>query len=816
MSTKTSFKRVALVAVAALGMGVLTSVSPAKAAFATGTTTAITGDAVLRTDGASTSTLTITSSATSAATDVITVDTFTRNGVALSTIPAGVEFVAEDNWTEAKSTTAITFTYVTAGETTAQITFAKTMPTGKYTFKVTTSGTATGTATTTGTFYVVGAPTKAAFDKATYSAEGTATAAAQVSLTDVNSNPSYLISGEAVQITTSATTAISSVVLLDSGNYTATTATTGYIATNLSNNAGTAGSYTYTASGASGQTGFTSGTATLTVSAAAATVESVALATGTLARGHVTGTPSTTTRTIATGTNDTNATTSIFVSTKQTSVTYKLTDTGEAAAKNFRYSISQTSGVPFPGGIAASAAPVYLPAAVTTAGSSGISADLTIAATSALAGTGYTLTILGTSANIVYTVLYQAPVAYNVALTDSEATTIAAVKLATTSQSVKVTDQFGSAFAGAVVSYATTVRNTVAVKTAVSGADGTATVSTTDAALSTVTTDDTLTASITASNITGGANAVTSAATTIKYFATAAEIAAAAIALAVTKPTVPGTADATGQTYNSSDLAAVTTTTVTVDTNLTNGSDQLKLVDQIKIVASVTNAAAGTPQGVPVSVSGSAGVYFLAGGTVGEVLVGSQTGAATTLSSYTAAGGTYTFQAAFTKAGTATITVKSGSVTKTYSIKVLAGAAGIVKAAASANGVVVATVTDLWGNPVSGASVAFVAASGALLGGNFPSLSATTGADGTASTVVTGAEANKSYVVSATISAGDTAVVADTTNGVPAGVATVDVTSQGSGQSDLNKLTVLINSLIKKMNALATLVAKIQKKLGVK
>jgi hypothetical protein len=37
MSTKTSFKRIALVAVAALGMGVLTSVSPAKAADVTGT-----------------------------------------------------------------------------------------------------------------------------------------------------------------------------------------------------------------------------------------------------------------------------------------------------------------------------------------------------------------------------------------------------------------------------------------------------------------------------------------------------------------------------------------------------------------------------------------------------------------------------------------------------------------------------------------------------------------------------------------------------------------------------------------------------------
>ena len=814
MSTKTSYKRVALVAVAALGMGVLTS-APAKAAFAAGTTTAITGDAVLRTDGAATSTLTITTSAGTAATDVITVDTFTRNGVALSTIPAGVDFVAETNFTEAQSSTAITFTYVTAGETTAQITFAKTMPTGKYTFKVTTSGTATGTATTTGTFYVVGAPTKATFDKTAYAAEGTATAAATVALTDVNANPSYLISGEAVQIASSATTAISSVVLLDSGNYTAATATTGYIATNLSNNAGTAGSYTYTASGASGQTGFTSGTATLTVSAAAATVESVALATGTLAIGRDTA-DGVGNRTAATNVSAALGATSIYVSPKQTSVTYKLTDTGEAAAKNFKYSISQTSSVPFPGGIAASAAPVYVPAAVTTAGSNGISADVTITTTSALAGTGYTLTIEGGTHDIVYTVLYQAPVAYDIDLVDAEATTIAAVKLATTSQSVKVTDQFGSVFAGAVVSYTTGTRNTVAVKTAVTGADGIATISTTDAALSTVTTDDAFNATIpTQTLISGtytGATFDGTANTTIKYYATAADIAAAAITVAVTQPATPGTT----ATYDTT-ITTSTTASVTVDTRLDNSaSDQVKIADQIAITATIANAAAANPQGVPVSVSGSAGVYFKTGSTLGDVLVGSQTGAVTTLATYTNSSGQYSFQAAFTKSGTATITVKSGSITKTYSIKVVAGAAGIVKAAASANGVVVATVTDLWGNPVSGASVAFVAASGALLGGNFPSLSATTGADGTASTVVTGAEANKSYVVSATISSGDTAVVADTTNGVPAGVATVDVTSQGSGQSDLNKLTVLINSLIKKMNALATLVAKIQKKLGVK
>jgi len=809
MSTKTSYKRVALVAVAALGMGVLTS-APAKAAFAAGTTTTITGDAVLRTDGAATSTLTITTSAGTAATDVITVDTFTRNGVALSTIPAGVDFVAETNFTEAQSSTAITFTYVTATETTAQITFAKTMPTGKYTFKVSTSGTATGTTPTIGTFYVVSAPTKAAFDKTAYSAEGTATAAAQVALTDVNSNPSYLLSGEAVQITSSATAATSSVVLLDSGNYTAATATTGYIATNLSNTAGTAGAYTFTASGASGQTGFTSGTGTLTVSAAPATVETVALATGTLAIGHQTGTAGTV-RTTADASGAGTATTSIFVSPTQTAVTYKLTDTGEAAAKNFKYSISQTSGVPFPGGVAA-VGPVYLPAAVTTAGSNGISASITVTSTSALAGTGYTLTIEGGANDIVYVVLYQTPVAYDIDLNDVEATVIAAVKLATTSTTVKVKDQFGSAFAGAVVSYTTATRNTVAVKTAVSGADGVATISTTDAALSTVTTDDDLNATIPSQSI-AGATFDGTADTDIKYYATAADIAAATVSLAANRPATPGTT----ATYDTV-VTTSTTASVTVDTAIgsANSSDQLKIADQVLITATIANAAAANPQGVPVSVSGSDGVFFLAGNTVGDVLMGTQTGALKTLKSYTGSSGTYAFQAGFTKAGTATITVTSGTVSKTYSIKVVAGVAGIVSATSATKGVVVAKVTDLWGNPVSGATVSFVAASGALLGGNFPSLSASTGVDGTASTVVTGTSATTSYIVSATITGGDSATAADTTNGVPAGVATVDATSNGVGVSQLDAITILIDALNAKIVALNALIAKIMRKLGVK
>jgi hypothetical protein len=693
------------------------------------------------------------------------------------------------------------------------IVVANTTPTGVYTYSAITN-TASAVAKT-GTFYVSSAPTKAAFNLAAYTAEGTATAAATVALTDINGNPSYLISGEAVQITSSATAAISSVILLDSGNYTQAVGTTGNIATNLSNSAGTAGAYTFTASAASGQTGFTSGTATLTVSAAPATVETITLATGTLAIGRDTA-DGVGNRTNTDATSAALGATSIFVAPTQTAVTYKLVDTGEAAAKNFKYSISQTSNVPFPGGVAA-VGPVYLPAAVTTAGSNGISASLTVTSTSALAGTGYTLTVEGGTHDHVYTVLYQTPVAHDIDLNDVEATVIAAVKLATTSTTVKVKDQFGSAFAGAVVSYTTATRNTVAVKTAVSGADGTATISTTDAALSTVTTDDALNATIpTVALISGtytGATFDGTANTTIKYYATAADIAAATVTLAANRPTTAGTT----ATY---DLVVTTSTTasVTVDTAIgsANSDDQKKIADQVLITATVANAAAANPQGVPVSVSGSDGVFFLAGNTIGDVLMGTQTGFKTTLKSYTGSSGTYAFQAGFTKAGTATITVTSGTVSKTYSIKVVAGVAGIVSATSATKGVVVAKVTDLWGNPVSGATVSFVAASGALLGGNFPSLSASTGVDGTASTVVTGTSATTSYIVSATITGGDSATAADTTNGVPAGVATVDATSNGVGVSQLDAITILIDALNAKIVALNALIAKIMRKLGVK
>jgi hypothetical protein len=281
MSTKTIYKRIALVAVASLGAGLL-SVAPASAAL--GTAITVGGTNVAR-SGSASATVTL-DAGTPASGNTMAITFLTRNGVTLNTVPAGISVTTTGTAGAGVATSGatITMTASNADQLLTNIVIASSTPTGVYTYSAITG--AASAVAKTGTFYVSSAPTKAAFDKATYAAEGTATAAATVALTDINGNPSYLISGEAVQITSSATAAISSVILLDSGNYTQAVGTTGNIATNLSNSAGTAGAYTFTASGASGQTGFTSGTATLTVSAAPATVETITLATGTLAIGR--------------------------------------------------------------------------------------------------------------------------------------------------------------------------------------------------------------------------------------------------------------------------------------------------------------------------------------------------------------------------------------------------------------------------------------------------------------------------------------------------------------------------------------------------
>jgi trimeric autotransporter adhesin len=103
MSTKTSFKRIALVAVSALGIGVLTSVSPAHAAAITTSVPTVGAPSANANIGAS-ATVTV-GFTTGAATTVNAADTFTSTTVTISA-PSGSGVTLADNNGSAAGTTA--------------------------------------------------------------------------------------------------------------------------------------------------------------------------------------------------------------------------------------------------------------------------------------------------------------------------------------------------------------------------------------------------------------------------------------------------------------------------------------------------------------------------------------------------------------------------------------------------------------------------------------------------------------------------------------------------------------------------------------
>jgi hypothetical protein len=123
MSTKTSFKRIALVAVAALGMGVLTSVAPASAAYgnyiASGTPT------ITITGGTTASTQTQVSGANNFATIVTAASAgvLTITGSTLNTAATSGVTVAADKLSASQGAGAITYTIPTKTAGTITVNF---------------------------------------------------------------------------------------------------------------------------------------------------------------------------------------------------------------------------------------------------------------------------------------------------------------------------------------------------------------------------------------------------------------------------------------------------------------------------------------------------------------------------------------------------------------------------------------------------------------------------------------------------------------------------------------------------------------------
>jgi hypothetical protein len=225
MSTKTTFKRIALVAVAALGFGVLTSVAPASAAANTATGITIGTSSPARVGVVSTTAVTVAHAATALnQADTITV------GARILVAPTGSKVITDTN----TSTLGVTFAQPTGGLSVANsyavggasgiisqpnTTTVKTSSATWLNFQADVAGTYTifvyagstytaGQAGTSFTITTVGAPTsmKLASVVGSVVTGGTNGQILSATLTDAAGNPTVLAPNESVNVSSTDTT----------------------------------------------------------------------------------------------------------------------------------------------------------------------------------------------------------------------------------------------------------------------------------------------------------------------------------------------------------------------------------------------------------------------------------------------------------------------------------------------------------------------------------------------------------------------------------------------------------------------------------
>jgi hypothetical protein len=297
-------------------------------------------------------------------------------------------------------------------------------------------------------------------------------------------------------------------------------------------------------------------------------------------------------------------------------------------------------------------------------------------------------------------------------------TTILAAPAAAIALTATLKDQFGAARSNVTVTITTSGRNNPAATTATTDASGKVTFTTADASTSTTSLTDTVTFS---------ASGATSKAVTINYANTSV-----------------GTVTVTGGNTTASVTAA------TVSPNDIDAGDGAE-GGAIDVIATVKDSLGNALAGVPVTftVAGT-GVAFKS----------------TSATKYTGSTGTATGSLYAWIAGTYTYTVTAGGKTTTGTAtfsQSTAAEARTVSATVNGN-VVTGKVVDRFGNPVSGVTLYASTSAPANIGGLFVSSSQTTGADGTISWVVSGSG-------SVTVSAVNPSSVAGTTFGQTAALA---------------------------------------------
>ena len=814
MSTKTIYKRIALVAVASLGAGLL-SVAPANAA-------AVTGSAVIgpirasftgtTQDVVAAAAVTITATGTAANAVAATggaAATPLLNTVALTTAPtaAAVLTIAQANVTDGASASlavtasgsgAVTLANsrtLTAASTAALITTAQAI--SGITFKVDTPGTYSGTITTAQvgggntlvtpfTFTTRGAPTSYDFTTTTAGQTSSAVSGAisvTVTLRDAANNITQGSTVDTIALTAAISAGGTVGTFADPGDG------AGIVrATDLAD--GTS-AVVYTNSVTAGSTSTLTATPRGTLGGLGAKTLAV---TTVVANTGVPSAAVTVSNTIVKASTSTSVLNKYTVSTNQTSVTFNVT--GLTPNTSFSYDLTASAGTFTSVNGAAYSSGNDLVGVSTATGTFSVVSIADTPATQTVTLDLNTADVADVTGQVDADYTYAAP-AYAVTVTTPAAGSLFATSSAIT-YTGKVADQFGNVLAGASVLATGTptpaTSPSTITATATTAADGTFTVSLAAVAATTTSISTVVSATSAAS--------ITSASANVSYFTASGK--AATLVLTDTD-----TAGGAATVDNKSTRVIPKTRTGSAN----DGVDDLIDAD----VANTDNQVSITPQTTSPGTIG-----YTATATNGIRLSTSNMDAAlVTGSSITGTGGT-AFFAVPTKVGDGVITVVSGGLTQTFTLT------GVLPTTPRANlvtltagttaGLYTVTTTDGFGNGVS-ANVAVSVAGPGQFSNGFKNLTITTTAAGTNTFTVVSAVASATTITASI--AGDTnytaLVAADvTTYGLVAASAAATATLAGIAASTetntLATLTTLVNSLIAKINALNKLVLKIQKK----
>jgi hypothetical protein len=767
MSTKTTFKRVALVAVAALGLGVLTSVAPATAVSYNPSSISIGTIPPARVGETSYVPVTLTFSQTLAAGDSVTINaqitaapisggvaniasalfkgaSGTVNNVSGANVAPLFGFSADAAGTAFTSGTAAgqaaqTSGYIASGIATASsnttfaassiyyfltdaqvlaksvTVFIKILPdvAGTYSALVSaTSGTTKGfTAGNMSTNFTLTTGTSPTTVTTTVTAGGSLLANSptgalvRVSLTDVAGNPATMSGSEVLNVTTSGNGAVAKGET--STGYTTTTVS--LIPSDFAVNGIAFVKIRSTGTGASTISLTLTGSGTLNPAISATRTFAVSAQAG-----------STTTLTfenpsaasVYTMNDATVSTDALAVTALSTSQTWGFTPGAAPTATQRGYVLVTDTDGKITGRAGATYDLAYSLAAAALGGSITIPAVFAETDRYTFAFPAPSSNFLGITSNGTKTVTATARTNSKFAVSPNA--TFIAAPAAAIALTATLTDQFGAARSGQTVTVSTSGRNNPANTTLVTDALGRVTFTTADASTSTTNLTDT---------VTFAASGATASTVTINYGNTAV-----------------GTVKVSG----GDTAASVAVVPSPAASPISVGSSTAGVeAGAIAITATVTDALGNALAGVPVTftVAGTTVAFRSTSATVYTGATGTAAG-----SLYAWATGTYTYTVAAggkTTTGTATF-ASSGAAN-----------ARIVSATASEN-VVTGRVVDRLGNPVSGVPLWVVTTAPGNIGGLFVA-TGSTGANGTLSWVVTGGGSVTVTAVDPSLPAGTTA-----------------------------------------------------------